>query len=161
MRITVGLLPFVTTLLLVACTHPKDRPAAAARASACPVTETIAGPPPENTEGGPPNPEGSQPSRWHVNADRTIWMLAQPFEPRKRIKTAWFRSPRAELKVSGRRLDADASPMQITFPPADSYRHRFTPSSITFPTEGCWEITAKVDQHEARFVLTVPAKRSP
>ena len=109
----------------------------------CAVTEPISAPAPEGTEGGPPD---ASPLRWHVNSDRSIWMLDQDWVSGQRMKVAWFRPAGTQLTASGRRLDGPAPRMLVEFPEAVSYPHRFTPSSMTFPTGGCWEITAKVDQ---------------
>jgi hypothetical protein len=106
----------------------------------------------EHREGGSADPETAS---WYVNDDRSIWMLNQNWVPGKRTKTAWFRPARARLEVTGRRLDAQAPPLVFDTPPADSYRHRFTPSDMTFPTSGYWEITAKAGGSAARFVVKV------
>jgi hypothetical protein len=129
-------------------------PATTQRSSAdrCAPTPIYDGPSPENTEGGPSS--GHQ-VHWYVNADRTLWCLAADWEPGKNVKTAWFRDPRAAIEVTGRRLDATAPPLNIQFPPPDSYRHRFMPSGMTFPTAGCWEVTAKSDGHELKFVTRI------
>lgn len=127
---------------------PADTPAV----DGCVVTPPILSQAPESTEGGP---AGDEVASWYVNEDRTIWMLNQNWVPGKRTKTAWFRPARTRVEATGRRLDAPAPPLVFDTPPADSYRHRFTPSSMTFPTGGCWEITAKAGGSEARFVVHV------
>jgi hypothetical protein len=145
---------------------PPSAPSAAASptassptARACVVTETIEATAPENTEGGPPD---SQRVHWYTNTDHTIWMFADmPLVPGKASKVAWFRPAGAQLEVSGRRVDAAAAPLAIEIPVGSAYVHRFTPSGMTFPTEGCWEIVAKADQSELRFILEVPASQEP
>ena len=139
----------VVSLLLSGCASNDARDS---RANGCAVTPPIRSPAPESTEGGP---AGAETSSWYVNDDRAIWMLNQNWVPGKRTKTAWFRPARTKLEVTGRRLDATAPPLVFDTPPADSYRHRFTPSDMTFPTGGCWEIIAKAGESEARFVVEV------
>lgn len=79
--------------------------------------------------------------------------------PGKASKVAWFRPAGAQLEVSGRRLDGAAPPLAIDIPAGSAYVHRFTPSGMTFPTEGCWEIVAKANQHELRFTLEIPSSQ--
>ena len=122
----------------------------------CAVTKPILATGPENTEGGPP---GSELSTWHVNPDRTIWMLGGiELVPGERAKVAWFRPAGTDLKLSGRRLDGPAPPAVFEAGTGAEYRHRFTPSSMTFPSEGCWEIVAKAGSSEAKFVIKVPSR---
>ena len=124
------------------------------QADNCVVTPTIQSPAPENTEGGPPS---ANVHRWHVNGDRSIWMFdLDQWVAGERNKVAWFRPARTKLDVSGRRLDGEAPPLFVeTSKTGDEYRHKFQPSIMIFPTEGCWEITAKAAQSEARFVIKV------
>lgn len=77
--------------------------------------------------------------------------------PGKRAKVAWFRPARAQLEVSGRRLDAGGPALVVDVPLGRAYEHRFTPTSMTFPSEGCWEIVAKAEKSELRFVIRVPS----
>ena len=125
-------------------------------AGGCAVTEPIKATEPENTEGGQPD---SPPSFWYVNPDRSIWMLGGiNLVPGERFKVAWFRPAGTDLKLGGRRLDAPAPPPVLEAGTGAQYRHRFTPSFMTFPSEGCWEIVAKADNSEARFVIKVSPK---
>jgi len=89
-------------------------------------------------------------------------MLDLPRIAGERTKTAWFRPPRTKLEITGRRLDADAPPLiATTSPTGDEYPHMFQPSSMTFPTPGCWEVIAKAGGSEARFVVNVQPKATP
>jgi hypothetical protein len=126
-------------------------------ASGCIPTQPIHAPSPEGTNGEPFGPELYF---WYTNADRSIWMLRQDWTPGERVKTAWFRPAGAQLDVSGRRLDGAAPALLIEIGPASAYPHRFMPSIMTFPTGGCWEIVAKTDRSEARFVVRVPMEGS-
>ena len=123
---------------------------------ACVLTQSIESRSPENTEGGPPS---AAVHSWFVNADRSIWMLDVVRIAGTPTKTAWFRLARTKLEITGRRLDGDAPPLAArTSPTGDEYRHMFQPSTMTFPTEGCWEITAKAAGKEARFIVKVQPK---
>jgi hypothetical protein len=142
-----------------ATSQPAKLTEARATADKCVLTQPIKSPAPENTEGGPADTSVQSWYSWFVNADRTIWMLDQPRTAGQRTKTAWFRPARTKLEVTGRRLDAAAPPLAVrTSPTGDEYRHMFQPSTMTFPTEGCWEITAKAGASEARFVVKVQPK---
>jgi hypothetical protein len=62
----------------------------------------------------------------------------------------WTRGPGVEgpLEISGRRLDATAPPLGAEI--QDYGPSGFQPSTIVFPTEGCWEVTGRA---ELTFVL--------
>ena len=122
-------------------------------AHALPLTPPIRAQAPENTEGGPPPPTSE---RWYTNADRSIWMYGETdFVAGKPAKVAWFRPAATDLKVSGRRTDGPAPPLHIKIGTGAQYRHRFTPSLMTFPTPGRWEIRAKTGKSELRLVIRV------
>ena len=125
------------------------------------LTQPIWSPPPENTEGGPPNANRQNvvPSHsWFTNADRTLWMMDLDRAGGKPIKTAWFRPRDTQLVITGRRLDGDAPPLVTEVPPKEQYpRRMFTPTRLTFPTDGIWEITGKAGQSELRVVVKVPS----
>jgi hypothetical protein len=55
------------------------------------------------------------------------------------MKWPWWRGIKGKLKISGRRLDGKAPPLTAFLP--DYGRSGFQPSGISFPTEGCWEVT--------------------
>lgn len=74
------------------------------------------------------------------------------------MKWPWFRAVAGPVTVDGRRLDAAAPPMPqvILQGPADGYGETgFHPSGLIFPTEGCWEVTAKVADSALTFVTKV------
>ncbi len=53
--------------------------------------------------------------------------------------------PQPRLAVSGRRLDSDASPLIGHVPTTHAFGpniHSAMVTGITFPTAGCWEVTA-------------------
>jgi hypothetical protein len=68
-------------------------------------------------------------------------------------KVMWIRPQGTKLEVTGRRLDAEAPPMQARLPCC--YPGGFQVSGLSFPTEGCWEISAKAGAHELTFVTRV------
>lgn len=98
----------------------------------------------------------------HWLRQNTLWMaytraddtfLADPTGQ----KIAWFRSkgsPWGKLRVSGLRLDGDAPPLKVQIPVQYPFREGFQSSALTFPTPGCWQITAHVGL-KARYVFVV------
>jgi hypothetical protein len=120
-------------------------------ASSCPATGAIRAEPPRDPNA---DPFGSGP--WYINADRTIWagwdavrMKAGP----QGNKVLWIRPQGTQLKVSGRRLDSHAPPARAEIPCC--YPTGFQASGLYFPTEGCWEISAKAGRSELTFITHV------
>ena len=59
------------------------------------------------------------------------------------MKFGWWHTVAGKLQITGRRLDAPAPPAIGDVP--DGYGITgFQASGVTFPTEGCWEITGSV-----------------
>jgi hypothetical protein len=83
-----------------------------------------------------------------VNADGSVGM-----------KFGWWRIESGTLAISGRRLDGTAPAATGDVP--DGYGLTgFQASGVTFPTEGCWEITGTVGSATltfVTFVIKVPA----
>jgi hypothetical protein len=78
------------------------------------------------------------------------------------MKVGWWRTTPGKLTIDGRRLDAPAPPLKASIP--DGYGPTgFQATGITFPTEGCWEITARVGTtHTFRIIAQVqPASAHP
>jgi hypothetical protein len=113
---------------------------------------------------------------WYVNADRTIWAYIWTSEPLKAspqdYKVLWIRPkpfPDAsyedanrmlargqvgvEFTVTGRRIDSDAAPLKYSIPTI--YAQDIQPSSVSFPTAGCWKISAKSGTSSFDFVVAV------
>jgi hypothetical protein len=69
------------------------------------------------------------------------------------MKFLWAKA-RQSMTIEGRRLDAPAPPLQshVSDDHADA---DFQPSSLIFPTPGCWEITSRVGESSLRFVIKV------
>jgi hypothetical protein len=68
-------------------------------------------------------------------------------------KTYWVRPRGTALKISGRRLDAEAPAVDADVPCC--YTTGFQIVALHFPTEGCWEVHATAGEHELRFVTKV------
>jgi len=105
-------------------------------------------------------------ANWYINADRTIWAGPLPvggwtsggtvYTSQGAVqgeKTYWVRPQGTQLTVTGRRLDASASPVQSIVPCC--YPTGFQIVALLFPTAGCWEISAKAGDRELRFVTQV------
>jgi hypothetical protein len=59
------------------------------------------------------------------------------------MKWPWWRGVRGKIEIEGRRLDAPAPPLRAWIP--DGYDHSsFQATGLSFPTEGCWEVTGRV-----------------
>jgi hypothetical protein len=136
---------------LVALTPFGPRTAVTRQPSACLATEAIRAEPPRD-----PNADPFGLGPWYVNADRSIWagwdavrMVAGP----KGNKVLWIRPQGTQLTVSGRRLDAEAPPATATIPCC--YPTGFQASGLAFPTEGCWQISARARTSELTFITRV------
>lgn len=79
-----------------------------------------------------------------VNADGSIT-----------TKWGWWRGVRGKLTVEGRRLDAPAPPAQGFYDTPGYGDEGFQSGGILFPSEGCWEITGRVDDASLTFVTLV------
>ena len=94
-----------------------------------------------------------------------------PQDPTFRQKIMWWRNGldlhadlRGKFKITGKRLDSDAPPLQsdpisgvsggvfengiIKGPP-------FIMSGVNFPTLGCWEVTGRFEEDELTFVIWI------
>jgi hypothetical protein len=130
-------------------------PAAASSAPAvpvqsCPETPTVrATAPPTNNAGA----LGDGP--WWVNADRTLWMQSAtgPWHTGYNQKNMMIKPTAVRPTLSGTRLDAPAPPMEVRWVPQLDFE--FQTMGLTFPTEGCWRITATAGDRELSFVTIV------
>ncbi len=126
-------------------------------AGACPVTEAVWIEPPEDAavSGAP------EFGNYYVNDDRSIWASAWWVDQDEiylkagdeGIKLGWFRPAGVELEISGQRLDGGSPPLEAHAPCC--YPTRFQASGLVFPTEGCWEITARAGDSILSFVVEV------
>jgi hypothetical protein len=70
------------------------------------------------------------------------------------LKVLWWRAVEGTLTVRGRRLDANAPPLEADIP--DGYGTSGIPSTrLVFPSEGCWEVVGQIADEELRFVVEV------
>lgn len=97
---------------------------------------------------------------YYVNEDSSIW--ASAYWPREEYalragkegnKMGWFRPGGVPMEVTGRRLDGEAPTLEAEFPCC--YPTRFQASGLYFPTEGCWELTAKAADSVLKFIVKV------
>jgi hypothetical protein len=68
-------------------------------------------------------------------------------------KFPWWRYVSGQLTITGHRLDAPA-PQLTSDVPAGYGDTGFQASGVTFPSEGCWQVTAMVDQHTSLTFVT-------
>lgn len=122
----------------------------------CPLTEPVWARPPEDAAVMDPPAYGY----YFVNEDSSIWASAwwaeqeQPLRVSEEgVKVGWFRPAGAELVIVGQRLDGDAPPLEAEA--GCCYPTRFQASGLYFPTAGCWEVTARAEDHELSFVVWV------
>jgi hypothetical protein len=113
----------------------------------CPVTQPILDEPPDD-----PNADPFGFGYWYVNEDRTMWAPGHGVWRAGGEKVTWIRPQGTDLSVTGRRLDGEA-PLQIDIPCC--YPTGFQVTGLTFPSEGCWEVTARAGNSQLLFVTRV------
>jgi hypothetical protein len=99
-------------------------------------------------------------STWFRNEDRTLWAGLSPTDTGQwqtgGVKVLWWQPEggfyQDPLIVYGKRLDWIAAPLKVELPSAYT---TFQPSSLNFPTGGCWEVTGKLEDTELRFTVYV------
>ena len=124
--------------------------------SSCPVTEPNWVLPPDDPAVGNPPSYGY----YFVDEDRSIWASAWWFGlvenylvPGEGLKTGWFRPAGEMLEITGQRLDRDAPALEASIPCC--YPTSFQATGLTFPTPGCWEVTAHAGDSFLTFVVEV------
>ena len=140
----------LTGIVLMGCT-------AQVSANICPVTEPEWLKPPEDTA----VLNAPEYGHYFANADHSIlasaWWTEQEYyyltASEKGIKTGWFRPAGATLEITGQRTDGKAPPLEASVPCC--YPTQFQATGLTFPTEGCWEVTAKAADSELSFTVWV------
>jgi hypothetical protein len=131
-----------------------DRPAAPRRGRrSCPITHPNGSKPPGPTFGAEYHGNGSiWVGLWHSNV--VVWN-AEP-DGSVTTKFGWWRGVPGTLGIEGRRLDARGPPLTAHVP--DGYGDSgFQSSGITFPTEGCWQVTGRVGDASLTFVTLILA----
>lgn len=131
--------------------------ACTAASRSCPVTES-------EWILAPDDPAVNNPPAYgyyYVNEDRSIWASAwwagedgnHLRVSEDGIKVGWFRPEGAELQITGRRVDGWAPPLESHVPCC--YPTRFQATGLTFPMQGCWEVTAKAEDRVLTFIVRV------
>jgi hypothetical protein len=69
-------------------------------------------------------------------------------------KFPWWRYATGHITITGRRLDAPAGQL-MSYVPAGYGDTGFQATGVTFPSEGCWQVTAKMDHTALTFVTFV------
>ena len=97
-------------------------------------------------------------SRWWYHGDRIWFALAPPYEGRwyagePALKVLWYSEVAGELRVTGKRLDAEGALSAEV--PAGYDDVGYQASSILVPEPGCWEITGSVGEQRLRVVADV------
>jgi len=125
----------------------------AAAVDPCPITHPNGSQPPGSTFGSEFHGNGAlwvgvPPSNVVVDELGTNGALATKF--------GWWRAVTGTLTIAGRRLDGAAPPLSASVP--DGYGDTgFQSSGISFPTEGCWEVTGRAGGTSLTFVTLVLA----
>jgi hypothetical protein len=150
------------TALLAGCSaapapHPTPTPTGTAR---CPVTQPGRFVPPSGV------PESALFGAGSSYGNGRLWVGGLPdngvvvagsdlVDPdRFGIKLGWYRVTAGLLTIAGRRLDASAPPARASVP--SGYGDTgFQASGVSFPTEGCWEISGTVGSTTLTFVMLV------
>jgi hypothetical protein len=126
-------------------------------ASSCSVTEPVWVKPPDDSA------VQSSPTHgyYFVNQDASIWASAwwvvqkeySLHSGKEGNKVGWFRPSGTTLEITGQRRDAPAPRLEADIPCC--YPTRFQATGLMFPTEGCWEVTARAADSELTFVVWV------
>ena len=142
-------------------TLPSPRPLTRAEARWCPRTVIshaigpVGGPPAGNVPGTSAYGNGKL-FVWALDVHGTIVAPPDMVNRDGSIgwKFPWMRMVPGSLTITGRRIDAPAPPLKSYVP--FGYGHTgFQASGVTFPGEGCWQVTGKVDHTSLTFVNLV------
>jgi hypothetical protein len=72
-------------------------------------------------------------------------------------KFGWWRAGGGRIRISGKRVDAEAPPLRAQVPAG--YARGFQATGLTFPTTGCWRITGRYAGASLTFTLLVSKSR--
>jgi hypothetical protein len=157
----------VVLVLLVACASctservarslpPATHAPTVSEKDRCPVTL----PDGSRRFGGDPAGLGDQ---WYGNGSLRVglWpngrvrVTEDNVNPRGRIvmKFPWDRGVRGVLHISGHRIDADAPLLRAHL--SDYGLTGFQPSTLVFPTAGCWEVTGSIRHRTSLTFVTL------
>ena len=126
-----------------------------AESTDCPVTTPIVATPPDSPQNDrDPLPRGA----YYVSADGKMWAPALEWWQGSQ-KILWLKPIGSRLTVQGRRLDSEAAPLWASIP--DGYAGDFQASRLILPTAGCWEIKARANDSELRFVVFIAPEPQP
>ncbi len=133
---------------------PTTRPSGSMAAQDCPVTTPIDANPPTVVPDGRPF---IGPGLFYVSPDRKIWARVGGWNTSTpgALRVLWLKPLGVPLEVSGRRLDAAVPPLRV-FAGGEGHED-LQVGSLTFPTEGCWEIVAQSGNSVLRFVIYADA----
>lgn len=117
----------------------------------CPITVPNGSRPPGPTFGAEFHGNGSiWVGTWHSNV--VVWPRAG--DGSITTKFGWWRGVTGNLQIEGHRLDGPAPPL-VGHVPNGYGESGFQSSGITFPTEGCWQVTGRVGNASLTFVALV------
>lgn len=126
----------------------------------CPVSKPVWAKPPEDAAVPDPPAYGY----YFVNDDLSIWASAwwagldddhlRVSVEGEGFKIGWFRPEEATLEITGQHMDDPQAPPLQAYVPC-CYPTRFQASGLSFPTEGCWEVTARAANSELTFIVWV------
>ena len=93
---------------------------------------------------------------WHINDDRTIWTWDQRFVAGVAVNTMWMKPADSDLSITGRRLDGESPPLQAHM--AKDATAGYIATTMTFPSAGCWEVTAHSGPSSLKFITRVESQ---
>ncbi len=149
------LVPMMVALLVACTTGGTATPGIASPVSkltaqaetGCPVT-------PPTTERPADANTASFSRAWYRSPDGMIWASqSEHWFAGDGNKVLWAKPSGSRLRVSGRRIDGPAPPLEAQLP--DGYPGGYQASGLLFAISGCWEITAQADNSLLRFVAAV------
>ncbi len=116
----------------------------------CPETPMIRATPPQANNADPLG-EGL----WWINDDRSIWMQSWtgPWHVGYNHKNMMLKPSGIKPTLAGSRTDAPAPPMEAKWVP--QLRAEIQTMGLTFPSKGCWKITATAGDRTLEFVARV------
>jgi hypothetical protein len=160
-------IPQSTGAVLVSASRSLPGPAEDQVPESCPVTK----PPTHPFVPPSPYPNETGPDGFWIGTNK-LWMglrldgtwqrLPQWPDGTFRQKLFWWhegynarRDPRPSLKVTGKRLDSPAPPIQSEASNGwtDDADHPFIVNGINLPSLGCWRITGHFEDAELSFVV--------